>query len=111
MEYVYGDKLSLFFKGLFFDELLINYDYNMYPLKRFDDACKKFGYDYFDYLIPNVELIYENFLDRVWCGCKLTEAEYNHLIDLNIGLFNPENDLIKEHYKKTSIKSLILEKK
>ena len=74
---------------------------------------KKLGLrnDYFDYLIPNVELIYENFLDRVWCGCKLTEAEYNHLIDLNIGLFNPENDLIKEHYKKTSIKSLILEKK
>ena len=111
MEYVYGDKLSLFFKGLFFDELLINYDYNMYPLKRFGDACKKFGYDYFDCLIPNVELTYENFLDRVWCGCELTEAEYDHLIDLNIGLFNPENELKKEHYKKTSIKSLILDKK
>lgn len=61
IKHVYDDKLSLFFKELFFEELLINYDYDMYPLKRFGDACKEFGYDYFDRLIPDVELTHENF--------------------------------------------------
>ena len=45
----------------------------MYPLKRFGDACKQFGYDYFDRLIPDAELAHENFFERVWCGYKITE--------------------------------------
>lgn len=111
MNYVYGDKLSLFFKELFFEELLINYDHDMYPLKRFDDACKRFGYEYFDKLIPNVELTHENFLERVWCGYKITKDEYDYLIDLSIGVSYPQNDAIKEYLKKAPIKRLILDYK
>ena len=111
IKHVYGDKLSLFFKELFFEELLINYDYDMYPLKRFGDACKQFGYDYFDRLIPDVELIHENFFERVWCGYKITEEEYNYLLDLSIGISYPKNDVVKEYLKKSSIKRLILDYK
>lgn len=111
IKHIYGDKLSLFFKELFFEELLINYDYDMYPLKRFGDACKQFGYDYFDRLISDVELTHENFFERVWCGYKITEDEYNHLIDLCISISYPNNDVVKEYLKKSSIKRLILDYK
>lgn len=111
IKHIYGDKLSLFFKKLFFKELLINYDYDMYPLKRFGDACKQFGYDYFDRLISDVELTHENFFERVWCGYKITEDEYNHLIDLCISISYPNNDVVKEYLKKSSIKRLILDYK
>lgn len=111
IKHIYGDKLSLFFKELFFKELLINYDYDMYPLKRFGDACKQFGHDYFDRLISDVELTHENFFERVWCGYKITEDEYNHLIDLCISISYPNNDVIKEYLKKSSIKRLILDYK
>ena len=111
IKHIYGDKLSLFFKELFFEELLINYDYDMYPLKRFGDACKQFRYDYFDRLISDVELTHENFFERVWCGYKITEDEYNHLIDLCISISYPNNDVVKEYLKKSSIKRLILDYK
>ena len=90
---------------------LFNYDYDMYPLKRFGDACKQFGYDYFERLIPDVELTHENFFERVWCGYKITEDEYNHLIDLCISIYYPNNDVVKEYLKKSSIKRLILDYK
>ena len=56
-------------------------------------------------------LTHENFFERVWCGYKITEDEYNYLLDLSIGISYPKNDVVKEYLKKSSIKRLILDYK
>ena len=112
----FPEERNAFLRGNYIANMVIkhvygDYDYDMYPLKRFGDACKQFGYDYFDRLIPDVELTHENFFERVWCGYKVTEDEFNHLIDLCISISYPNNDVVKEYLKKSSIKRLILDYK